>query len=296
VWNWIISDFMSRLPKWAPIVLVQTRWSLDDPSGRFQVRMADGTSDRWTIISIPALFTGKKTHPADPRTEVDEALWPSHQDTASLRNLRNLNPRDFAALYQQDPMAAGSEWPREWFGPDVWFDEWPDAQLGHRVIALDSSKGVGGKMGDYSAFVMVHRVNGIFYIDADMANDRNPIEIRQRAVELQRQFRSHIFGIEEAFIGGLCDAVETDCVSAGLPIHMVTINNMRPNEQGVLTNTPKVQRIAILGHFLQAGLLRFKNNSSGARLLVQQMMEFPLGLHDDGPDGLEMSIQIFKGW
>jgi len=25
-------------------------------------------------------------------------------------------------------------------------------------------------------------------------------------------------------------------------------------------------------------------------------MEFPNGLHDDGPDSLEAGIQIFKGW
>jgi hypothetical protein len=38
--------------------------------------------------------------------------------------------------------------------------------------------------------------------------------------------------------------------------------------------------------------MRFKADSPGARLLVEQMKDFPLADHDDGPDALEMAIRL----
>lgn len=297
VWNWIISDVMNRLPKWAPIVLCQTRWSLDDPAGRFIVNMANGTGLRWEIVCIPSLFTGTKTHPRDPRTKVDQALWPTHQDTASLKRLRELNPRSFQALHQQDPIGAGSEWPPEWFTDDVFFDEWPDDVGTDKVMALDSSKGVGGRLGDYSAFVMMARHDGIFYIEADMANDRNTLDMRYQAVELAKRFKPTLFGFEESFGGeAFCESVREACQKEGLKLVLATVNNLRPSERGEPSNTPKEQRIRFLTEFLGARKFRFKRSSSSTRLLVQQLQEFPNGLHDDGPDATEMALQLFKGW
>jgi hypothetical protein len=38
--------------------------------------------------------------------------------------------------------------------------------------------------------------------------------------------------------------------------------------------------------------LRFKADSPGCRLLVDQLMDFPLADHDDGPDALEMCVRL----
>ena len=38
--------------------------------------------------------------------------------------------------------------------------------------------------------------------------------------------------------------------------------------------------------------LRFKADSPGCRLLVDQLMDFPLAEHDDGPDALEMCARL----
>jgi hypothetical protein len=38
--------------------------------------------------------------------------------------------------------------------------------------------------------------------------------------------------------------------------------------------------------------LRFKANSPGARLLVEQLRDFPHADHDDGPDALEMAVRV----
>jgi predicted phage terminase large subunit-like protein len=54
----------------------------------------------------------------------------------------------------------------------------------------------------------------------------------------------------------------------------------------------KLVRIRTLTPWLAKGLLRFKGDSLGARLLVVQLRDFPLADHDDGPDALEMAVRL----
>lgn len=54
----------------------------------------------------------------------------------------------------------------------------------------------------------------------------------------------------------------------------------------------KVVRIRGLTSLLARGILRFRRGSRGARLLVDQLRDFPNGDHDDGPDALEMACRL----
>jgi hypothetical protein len=38
--------------------------------------------------------------------------------------------------------------------------------------------------------------------------------------------------------------------------------------------------------------LRFKAGSKGAKLLVEQLRDFPCGEHEDGPDALEVAFRL----
>ena len=54
----------------------------------------------------------------------------------------------------------------------------------------------------------------------------------------------------------------------------------------------KTVRIRRLSQYVINRELRFKADSPGCRLLVDQLMDFPLGEHDDGPDALEMCTRL----
>ncbi len=57
-------------------------------------------------------------------------------------------------------------------------------------------------------------------------------------------------------------------------------------------HTAKQVRIRRLGPYLSSRRLRFKANSPGTRLLVEQLQQFPIADHDDGPDALEMAVRL----
>ena len=54
----------------------------------------------------------------------------------------------------------------------------------------------------------------------------------------------------------------------------------------------KMVRIRRLTPLLSQRQIRFKGDSPGARLLVEQLRDFPNGDHDDGPDALEMAVRL----
>jgi predicted phage terminase large subunit-like protein len=57
----------------------------------------------------------------------------------------------------------------------------------------------------------------------------------------------------------------------------------------------KVVRIRKLSSLLSRHLLRFRvTKADSTRMLVDQLRDFPLGTHDDGPDALEMAVRLTK--
>ena len=49
----------------------------------------------------------------------------------------------------------GAEWGGQYFGETIWFNNWRKDPNAIRIATLDTSKGIGGKRGDYSCFIMM---------------------------------------------------------------------------------------------------------------------------------------------
>jgi predicted phage terminase large subunit-like protein len=286
VWEWYTSDFVNRLSKDAPILITHTRWNRDDLAGRILLQAEDVTNAQWEVLCLPSLRPETPTHPDDPRGPGD-ALWPGHKSREDLEQLRRMDPRMFAAAHQQDPLMAGAEWPPEWFGPDIWFDEWPAANEGQKVIALDSSKGKGGRTGDDSAFALVQFHQGVLYCDMDARNDRNASEIADTAVELQKRFGAHAVVVEEEFGGHVLGPdIVARAQRRGV---LMSLDSMTT---GGIDKTVRIRRLTpYLSPAAPCAKLRFKSGSPGSKKLVDELREFPQGKHDDCPDALEMAIR-----
>lgn len=278
-WEWWQSVATTRLRPGALMVVVQTRWHRDDLTGRI-IDHARSNGQRWLSIKLPALAEQN-----DPLGRAPgEALWPEmYSREVHEKNRATRTNYYWRSLYQQDPQAeGGSEWPEDFFGPEIWFNEWPH-ECQCRTVALDPSKGTDSKFGDYSAFVMLAVGNdGTLYVDADLAR-RNTSVIVEDALRIQYQFQSHGFVIEgNAFQFLLGDELVRRANEIGLPIPVFTANN----------TISKLVRIRGLTPYLSRRKIRFKGGSSGAQLLVEQLKDFPLADYDDGPDALEMAIRM----
>jgi hypothetical protein len=102
-WEWYKSDLVTRLKPDARIILIQTRWHLEDLGGMLLHEMEKG-GDQWHVINLPAI--ARADDPLDRK--VGEVLWPKWENLEAIeRKRRILGERDFASLYQQDPQPPG---------------------------------------------------------------------------------------------------------------------------------------------------------------------------------------------
>lgn len=135
VWDWYRSTLYTRLMPGGAIVLIQTRWHEDDLAGR----LLEQEQDQWEVLELPAL------HPERG------ALWPEwYDETALLRIKDTIGPREWSALYQQQPQPdEGTFFQRDWF------TEWET--LPHCRFYGSSDYAVTDGGGDYT----VHTVWGV---------------------------------------------------------------------------------------------------------------------------------------
>jgi len=278
-WDWWQSVATTRLRPGALLVVIQTRWHRDDLTGRILAQACD-TGHNWRVVKFPAIAEDHDNLGRQP----GEALWPEVFPATRLEKVRDSHTNyHWTALYQQNPQAEGSaEWPDEFFGREIWFNEWPWEWV-CKAVALDPSKGVESKFGDYSAFVLLLLgKDGVLYVDADL-EIRNTSIISEQAVELYRTFKPDWMGCEiNQFQELLAEQIVTRANQRRMILPLYGIHN----------DVKKIVRIRRLTPLLAKGRIRFKGGSKGARLLVEQLRDFPNGDHDDGPDALEMAVRL----
>jgi predicted phage terminase large subunit-like protein len=120
--DWYRSEFYTRAAPNASILIVQTRWHIDDLSG-WLLSQEDEEPECWHIVNFEAIKSEKP--PEFPKTctvEPDwrspgEALCPERYDEKYLAKVRKkLGEYFFSALYQQSPVPlGGSLIKKDWF-------------------------------------------------------------------------------------------------------------------------------------------------------------------------------------
>lgn len=285
VWDGLTSNFLTRLSNHGKVVAVGTRWHAEDAIGRMKAKWTD-EGVPFLEVNFPAL-----AGVADPlgRSE-GEPLCPQLKSEKFLsEQKRTLSAYRWNALYGGQPSQhERAEFPDSYFGPHLWVDGIPQ-NVQPRVVAIDPSKGKNAKRGDYFACVFGGQAHGRVYVDARI--ERCPVGRGvQNALELCFRYgATHLVyeanQFQEEAVGG-----EIARQLAGNRLHGITVVPF-------VNTTSKEGRIQSLDPFLKvdaaqglAGEVRFVDNSH-TRLLVGQLKEFPMGMHDDGPDALEMMIR-----
>jgi hypothetical protein len=213
-----------------------------------------------------------------------ESLWPERESVYDLMGLRvTIGHAAFESEKQGSPVnPEACEWPAEYFDrPGFWFEQWPQ-DLVLKALALDPSKGSDAKRGDFAAYVWggMDR-HGVVYLDAELLHC-DVAKLVDVGVERIGQFRPDLFAVEvNQFQSLLCAEFARVGRERKVDVPVLALDN----------RVHKEVRIRRLGPYLSQRRLRFKARSPGAALLVQQLKDFAVGDHDDGPDGAEMFVR-----
>jgi predicted phage terminase large subunit-like protein len=174
VWGWYVDDLCTRLQPGAPVVLIMTRWHMDDLAGRI-LDSQDGGN--WTVVNLPA-----EAEDNDPLGRAPgEPLCPERFDAKELAWRRQVLGNSYFALYQQRPIPReGAMFKRAWFSRII-----PSRPAGASALRYWDKSGSAAS-GDFTAGVLMVRDDEGFFTVADVvrgqwsSHERNQI-MRQTA-------------------------------------------------------------------------------------------------------------------
>lgn len=284
-WDWWQSTVVNRLEPGAKIIIMATRWHDDDLIGRL-TKQAEEKGEPVAVLRLPAVAEDE-----DPLgRDLGEALWPERWPIEALRRIeRKVERFWWLAQYQQRPSRHSStEWPDQYFEAILAEPgEWPAEPFELGAIGCDPSKGTGARAGDYFATVYGGLLRGTIWVDAVLDRNRDASNIVAKCVEwcFDGDHPTDALGLEaNAFQDLLAPEFDRQCSERNLP----------PLPIHLIHNTAKKElRISRWGPYLNRKKIRIRN-TTGGRLLLEQLKDFPMGDHDDGPDAGEIMLRLLR--
>lgn len=106
-WDWFTDDFFTRFSEKAGMLLILTRWHIDDPAGR----LINNNPPNLTTLKYSAIATTNEKN-----RKIGEALFPQLKSLDFIKKRKQqLSVANFEALYQQNPVKMGGEmFKEEW--------------------------------------------------------------------------------------------------------------------------------------------------------------------------------------
>lgn len=158
-WFWFTDDFFSRFAENAAMLMIMTRWHIDDPVGRFLERYPQARS-----LKYPALGRVKKGIWIPDDSARGEPLFPELKSREFLMMRKKvLGIGSWQSLYQQSPIVVGGDlFPVEKFSI---VKALPVEKIKRTVRYWDKA-GTKGGSGAHTAGVLMHELTtGRFLIE-----------------------------------------------------------------------------------------------------------------------------------
>lgn len=268
VWDWYTDDLYTRLQPGAAVVLIMTRWHLDDLAGRI---LASEDAPHWTVVNLPA-----EAEENDPLNRAPgEALCPDRFPLEVLQRKRLVQgSAGYLAMYQQRPIPReGSMFKREWLSRIVGA---APANPAASVRFWDKAGTADG--GAYTCGVlMVRDGDGLYYV-ADVVRGQWSAEARNRVMldTARRDGPSVAIWVEqEPGSGGKESAEVTLRMFAGWDVHAERATG------------DKATRALPFAAQCEAGNVRLVRTGLGSSCLaayVDELTSFPSGRYKDQVD------------
>lgn len=279
--EWWSSTFRTRLEPGGAIIVIQTRWAMDDLSGWLLEQEAGDEPEGWHIVCLPAIAEELrlKVPPSctvEPDWRADgEALCPERYPIRALEQLRGqVGAHVWNALYQQHPIPReGNRFKWDWF-PIV--DAGP-AQVAIRVRAWDLAG--TDDSGDFTSGGLLSIDNqGLTWIEDVTAGQWSPARRDEHILTTAQADRARY--------GKVLIRLERDTGIAGKERTEALIRKLAGFAVVAEPATgSKEDRAEPLASQAEAGNVRMVRGDWNGPTLIE-LTDFPHGKHDDRTDSL----------
>jgi predicted phage terminase large subunit-like protein len=278
-WDWLMDDFYTRFSENAGMIVIMTRWHIDDPVGR--LKQAFG--DELNIYSYPAIAIENEKN-----REIGEALFPELKSKEFLLERKNaMGTLNFESLYQQNPQIEGGEIIKGQFFR--LYDTLPNIK--HRMIFADTAQKTAER-NDYSVFECWGvGVDGNAYLIDLIRGKWEAPELRRRAVAFWQKHKA-LNGPELGVLRKMM--IEDKASGTGL------IQDMKVEGQvlvGDIQRTKdKYTRVLDVVGYIEAGKVHLPKNAPWLNDFITECESFTADdshMHDDQIDPMIDAINEF---
>lgn len=277
-YDWYMTGPRQRLQPGGAILLIMTRWSKRDLTGRlldYSVKNPD--ADQWEVIEFPAIMPSGKP------------VWPEFWSIEELEATKaTIHPRFWAAQYQQEPTSSETaiikkEWWRVW--PE---DSPPECEY---VIQSWDTAFTKTERSDYSACTTW----GVFYQEDEQKTGKMlPNVILLDSFKEKMEFPELKDVAFKHYKECNPDTLIVEAKASGLPL----IAELRQMGIPVQEFTPskgndKIARVNAVSDLFASGVI-WCPDTRWAHELIEETADFPNGEHDDLVDSMTQALLRYR--
>jgi len=277
-WSWFQTGPLQRLMPGGAIIVIMTRWSLLDLTGRLlDYQTKNPESIPWEIVELPAIL--------NEGTENEKSLWPEQWALPALKATKaSIDPRYWNAQYMQQPTSDNSAVisRKMW---RIWESDEPPT-CDYVIQSWDTAHEVKTNS-DYSACttwgVFYNEEEGhkaqIILLDAFKERMTFP-ELKAAALKHYREWEPDAFIVEKKSAGA---PLIQEFRAMGIPAWET--NPSRGND--------KMVRLNAIADLFASGMV-WAPDTRWAREVIEEVAAFPVGEHDDFVDTTSQALMRFR--
>lgn len=272
--KWYSSTAYTRLAPGGGVLIIQTRWHLDDLSGRLESDMAEGNGDVFEVVRYPAVAVEDEKY-----RKKGAPLHAARYNHAQLKMIKKaVGLRTWAALYQQNPVPDQGAQFQESMIQYYHVDDLPE--LLTKVSAWDLAIGQKEVNDKTVGFTWGKDIVGDYWFLDCRHGHFDAFEIVEEMGDSYVKHNPYTVGLEKDKIaqalGPLLDTMIEDRELYGLHV-----TELRPMLEG-----NKLKRSRTLQGLMRQGKVHipYPDEVDWVEEFITELLQFPYGRRDDHVD------------